>query len=499
MVRLPNFTITEIRCSRSPKNIRIHDLPVEILTKIFIFSAPNDLLNHRQPDTTIPPMLLCQVCSNWRGLVFNTPTLWVYLYYIAKFPGWESYYTCYELAVSGHVGLKGCIRPVDTQFLTWWIGNSQATPLVFRFEFGFNKVKSNGLLEIQMRMQRKIWERMKVNPAVLLFRIISNARGLYLNDFTSVVLQKDLSHRNLQFPNLRSLANLSNLSSSGSDIGPILHLGTLRHLIYHKPQVLDNDILWANLTHISIKTLSISSNEWCNLIRCLEALQVGEFAATVNALETRTTMEYSSKKLPHLRELRLSLYLNSDIDFNPLPNLIFPSLTMLHYDGPNITPNFLRILFLASPHLITLRLGRRHSPLDEADIFKFAMSEWRVWGDALRLEELIIDDPTLSPSYRTRFLLDIQLHPPPNLRRVHFTIKLFLFKRWRLKFMEWRLRCKPGINVVLREGTNRCYWGLSPSEHRAWMEIWYVVILCAAKLSTKTTFADSCDRTQAPS
>ena len=324
-----------------------------------------------------------------------------------------------------------------------------------------------------MRMQREIWERMKVDSAVLLFRIMSNARGLYLNDFTSVVLQKDPSYRNLQFPNLRSLANLS---SSRLGIGPILHLGTLRHLIYHKPQVLDNDILWENLTHIYIKTLSISSKEWCNLIRCLEALQVEEFADTMDALATHTTMEYPSKKLPHLRELRLFLYLNSDIDFNPLPNLVFPSLTMLHYDGPNITPNFLGILFLASPLLITLHLGRRYSPPYENDIFKFAMSEWRVWGDALRLEELIVDDPTLSPSYRTRFLFDIQLHPPPNLRHVHFTIRLFLFKRWRLKFMEWRLRCKPGINVVLREETNRSYWGLSPSEHRAWMEIWYVVI-----------------------
>jgi len=429
-VLVTKFTITEIWWSCSPKNIHIHGLPVEILCQITdnpirqfpqCFSDKSAQIEGISFKYTNPlgiPLLYCQISG--MGILLHIR--------------------------SGHVGLKGCIRPVDTQFLTWWIGRSQATPLVFLFDFLFQQ--SNGLMEIQMRMQREIWERMKVDPAVLLFRIISNARGLYLNDFTSVVLQKDLSHRNLQFPNLRSLANLANILSSRSGIGPILHLDTLRHLIYHKPQVLDSDILWENLTHISIKTLSISSKEWCNLIRCLEALQIGEFAATVDALATRTTMEYPSKKLSHLRELQLCLYLNSDIDFNPLPNLVFPSLTMLHYEGPNLTPNFLRKLFLASPHSLTLHLGRRHRPLYEADI---------------------------SPSYRTRFLFNIQLYPPPNLRRVHFTSRPLLFKRWRLKFMEWRLRCKPGINVVPREETN-CYWGLSPSEHRAWMEMWYVMI-----------------------
>lgn len=51
-----------------------------------------------------------------------------------------------------------------------------------------------------------------------------------------------------------------------SDVGPILHLGTLRHLICHKPQTLDKDILWEILTHISIQHLSISGADWCNLI-----------------------------------------------------------------------------------------------------------------------------------------------------------------------------------------------------------------------------------------
>jgi hypothetical protein len=180
---------------------------------------------------------------------------------------------------------------------------------------------------------------MKIDLAVLFFRVLSNANSLYLNDFVCMLLRKQLSRHNLQFTNLVSLANLANYRSA-TPIGPILHLGTLRYLIYHKPQTsLDNGIFWAYLTHISIRSLYISGTDWCILIRQLEALQVREFMAIVDTMATDTITEYYSKDLPHLCELRLLLYFQN-INFNPLPNIVLASLTALHYDGANMRYTF---------------------------------------------------------------------------------------------------------------------------------------------------------------
>lgn len=44
MVRLINFAITWL--SRSPKNTYIHNLPLEILTEIFLFCVPNDITHN---------------------------------------------------------------------------------------------------------------------------------------------------------------------------------------------------------------------------------------------------------------------------------------------------------------------------------------------------------------------------------------------------------------------------------------------------------------------
>ena len=153
---------------------------------------------------------------------------------------------------------------------------------------------------------------------------------------------------------------------------------------------MDKGIHWSSLTHISIRKLSISGAKWCTLIRRLEVLQVGEFTAHVDIMETDTTIEYPSKNLPHLRELRLLLYCR-DINFNPLPNLVFPSLTMLHYDGHNINSIFLHKVFLASPELVALHLGCS-SATTPPNTSELLMSEWGVWLYALQLEELIIDD-----------------------------------------------------------------------------------------------------------
>jgi len=262
--------------------------------------------------------------------------------------------------------------------------------------------------------------------------------------------------------------------------------------------MLDNGIFWAYLTHISIRSLFISGTDWCILIRQLEALQVGEFMAIVDTMATDTTTEYTSKELPHLCELRLGLYFQN-INFNPLPNIVLPSLTTLHYDGANMQYIFFRKLFLASPHLTILHLGcaslHKNSLENPFELLMSGWTGWAVWKYALRLEEVIID---YLPSPNCD---QLQLHnwwcPPPNLRRlvlVYFTDTHF-FERWLFKLEEYLFpiseRNTTGIQNMLREEANVNYWRLSPSELRKWMEIWYVVVRDEAiNFVTKTTFAD---------
>lgn len=77
--------------------------------------------------------------------------------------------------------------------------------------------------------------------------------------------------------------------------------------------------------------------------------------------------------------------------------------------------------------------------------------------------------------------LVIQLHPPMNLRvcisQSDFFVFVFVFKRRRSQFMEWRPCCKLGINVVLRIGAS----SRTGRRYGMW-EIWCVVFWYTAKL-----------------
>ncbi|KAF8343397.1 hypothetical protein F5887DRAFT_973744 [Amanita rubescens] len=62
----------------------IHNLPLEVLSKIFLLVLPTDSEHHERSHTTpsdrgirlINPFLLCSICSMWRTLALATPQLW---------------------------------------------------------------------------------------------------------------------------------------------------------------------------------------------------------------------------------------------------------------------------------------------------------------------------------------------------------------------------------------------------------------------------------------
>ena len=160
-----------------------------------------------------------------------------------------------------------------------------------------------------------------------------------------------------------------------------------------------------------------------------------------------------------------------------------------------------RVQILYSP--CCLHLG--YSPRYEADTFKFAMSEWGVWARGLCDAERS-QSPVTQPSLRAIGLISCWISSC-ILHQIcacafHNQTSLFFFFFQALEVAIYGVASPLQIRNQYR-AQNRCCWELSPSEHREWMEIWYVGDMVCGDFDiqlnfvTTTTFADSCDLTQA--
>ncbi|KAF8180600.1 hypothetical protein BJ912DRAFT_980896, partial [Pholiota molesta] len=75
-----NGAMPSSRSKHSRRN-PISGVPYDVLREIFLHCLPRHRLEIRQPNTTIAPMLLCQICSSWRTVALTSPTLWSHLSY----------------------------------------------------------------------------------------------------------------------------------------------------------------------------------------------------------------------------------------------------------------------------------------------------------------------------------------------------------------------------------------------------------------------------------
>ncbi|KAG2131850.1 hypothetical protein BD769DRAFT_1327477, partial [Suillus cothurnatus] len=60
----------KLEALRSP----VRRMPIEIMTKVFEQCVQDE--ESQEPDPLRAPLLLCQVCSAWRDLMFSLPYLW---------------------------------------------------------------------------------------------------------------------------------------------------------------------------------------------------------------------------------------------------------------------------------------------------------------------------------------------------------------------------------------------------------------------------------------
>ena len=82
--------------ARAPKQPLINHLPLEVLSRIFIFALPNDeeFIKGKRPFMPpLPnPLSFCAVCSLWRSFALGTPQLWkrVFVYVPLSISGAEA-------------------------------------------------------------------------------------------------------------------------------------------------------------------------------------------------------------------------------------------------------------------------------------------------------------------------------------------------------------------------------------------------------------------------
>ncbi|KAJ7764318.1 hypothetical protein B0H16DRAFT_1883572 [Mycena metata] len=63
-----------LRNALQPRRAAVLDLPFELTSKIFVFCLP--IRGRVRPHGKLAPLLLAQICSQWRGVAMKTPHLW---------------------------------------------------------------------------------------------------------------------------------------------------------------------------------------------------------------------------------------------------------------------------------------------------------------------------------------------------------------------------------------------------------------------------------------
>jgi hypothetical protein len=327
-----------MRFQASDPRVTFQDLPVEIIHLLFVYSLPDNPLDHKQPDLRIAPMLLCRVCSQWRSIALKSPGLWAYLHHRVPLPKQEM------LRRTG-------IYPIALDFLKWWRCNlNENHPFHFRFYADCNQqiLRPEGRPLVQEHI------------LVTLFNL---AQHLDINCKISWLVHDE--DPMLSFPNLETLRiryDLGWLYSASQFFPlrpkhPILKLH-MQHFklddVYKRPIV-----SWSSLTHLVFEGVQLSSGEWFDLIRACVNLQFGYFDLDI----TRASVSEDPRLANpphfthrHLREFVVRCddhYTTGNIDQYLLKNLFFPSLTTFRLSA-RLTTQDLHYILKSLPFFTTL-------------------------------------------------------------------------------------------------------------------------------------------------
>ncbi|KAF9480397.1 hypothetical protein BDN70DRAFT_616598 [Pholiota conissans] len=339
----------------------INDLPYDVLQEIFIHC----LLEFpfcEQPDVTIAPMLLLQVCTTWRQVALASPTLWKTLYILLNLE-------CDDQSFDTNTRNPHAFE-VQIEFLQWWrekLGTS--APNVIIGLPTLSPPSEDGELYVAKKEELLFLceffnSAQYLDVSILFWYLFSAAEE---GDFT------------FTFPNLHTLraeyheilfnSDEDNEEFDALPLGNfynhtinaiILEECPLKHLRLERSGLTQRDPLifssWSQITDIHLSEIvDVYLTTWYNFLRSLPNLHSAYFHMSGELAIGTYTRPPPPTSLPNLLSLVISLTTNNHIPFpagigNPftwlLENVDTPLLEELSlhdnvgggWSRPTITP-----------------------------------------------------------------------------------------------------------------------------------------------------------------
>ncbi|KAF9522211.1 hypothetical protein CPB83DRAFT_864776 [Crepidotus variabilis] len=340
--------------SGPPELSLAQSLPQELLSEIFLecLHCPEDDI-HLQPDITIPPLLLCLICSSWRQTALATPRLWTDLVLQLEY-----------VSVRSHLG-GGLLRQ-KLRVLDLWSSRMGALAPSIHLQRSHLRVHvSNDKAEVERRFTT--FQEFFTSPPIaaanlLCLHAFSAPDLLWLSKIISQLSFPNLSHLIISQPsgrehNTSTAGSTTYFSSLSAPNLKRLYLDSHTELA-SRPSTIIEAFSWSTLTHLAAN-LKLRRLDWytildrcTSLTHCAVKLEFFHPWATPDSNDRKTSYHqklteasvqtvsfdvhliFEKFDLPSLRKLRISL---SDASV-PLPQIhkllaSTPGVRELHLQG----------------------------------------------------------------------------------------------------------------------------------------------------------------------
>ncbi|KAF8166690.1 hypothetical protein BJ912DRAFT_235077 [Pholiota molesta] len=251
-------------------------VPHDILTEIFVHCLPEHRLKHRQPDTTIAPMLLCHICSTWRAVALTTAALWSHL-------------SC-RLTVAAERNRfedgNWVVRKNQYAFLLWWKTNQRSMVPSLCLDLNWNHRRhSETVLDSELELDQV--------GMISLFDYISSSQYIETDELYWVFIGNRIRcGYPIVYPVPHTLVQSHWLEYEHFDyfyqdqvtLVPNHSPSALRHLYLNGKihlHTFDIPNHWSSLTHIALLVSEMSLAYWYSLTRAVPQLQLGRFRIEV--------------------------------------------------------------------------------------------------------------------------------------------------------------------------------------------------------------------------
>ncbi|KDR84688.1 hypothetical protein GALMADRAFT_275572 [Galerina marginata CBS 339.88] len=405
------------------RRLTLQDIPTECLSRVFIHTLPVDSLSHMQPDVTIAPMVLCQVCAYWRALALAQSELWKRLYHIM----WMT------IILNDRTNQKSVdIDSKDMEFLRWWKGNMRQSKALLRLEANFEaKVRRTGGPGSNQDDTKDDDQR------AFIIQLLSSAQYLDMSKGMSAAVNLYVSRGRINDMNLdtfilrdedelRIFARESILFELG--VVPFEPAHPIRRIILDNLSICKADVssvCWSNMTHVTLLNMPTSIPGWLALTREFLSLQYGRFDID-DYLEDFKFKQPPFTELLHLRQLIIRSSF-TDLDEYLLRNLHLPVLTSLRLET-TMTGRQLQAALSSTPSLKELHLGRTipQNPITEQrSVFQENIETLTARIPALQRLLLCVDSEEISDfkTWLGRLLKSEWIHlGRNNIKEIEFTL-----------------------------------------------------------------------------